>query len=184
MFREDKATALAHVFLRHGEGSLNDLKLMKLMYLAERKSLGLFTATITGSRFHSMRFGPVLSDAYEVMKGAVPASIWSETIRFQRYRDGATENTFEIKVPLEPSEYLSEAEIEIADEVWAEYGSRGKWNLVDLTHEFPEWDRRAEALNTSFELRLATIFERAFQKPQDEIDEYVSTVEQFSGSAF
>jgi len=45
---------------------LNDLKLMKLLYLAERESLRLFTATISGSTFASLKNGPVLREVLDL----------------------------------------------------------------------------------------------------------------------
>lgn len=172
MFSDTKATALAHCFLsKTQDGKLNDLKLMKLMYMAERESLAQFSATITGSRFCSMMHGPVLSDAYSVMNEKVESAFWSDHVRFLRYRKGeAKENTFEKIRELDVSAYLSQAEIEIADQVWADYGENIKWDLVELTHTFPEWDPDAKINKTSYVLPVRTIFQKGFHKSPEEAE--------------
>ena len=35
---------------------------------------------------------------------------------------------------------LSQAEIGLISEVFDQYGSMSKWDLRDLTHQFPEWE--------------------------------------------
>ncbi|HTH08426.1 MAG TPA: Panacea domain-containing protein, partial [Acidovorax sp.] len=63
-FNERKAAQAAACLLHKAGGSLSVLKLMKLMYLAERRSLKKYGDTITGDAFVSMPHGPVLSMTY------------------------------------------------------------------------------------------------------------------------
>jgi len=48
-FNEQKATELAAYFLKSGGGSMPYLKLMKLLYLADRKAIELDGSPITES---------------------------------------------------------------------------------------------------------------------------------------
>ena len=57
-FREDKATALAAAFLERAGGELEYLKLLKLMYLAERESLRVLGSSLMEDTFVSMKHGP------------------------------------------------------------------------------------------------------------------------------
>ena len=61
MFNEFKAAQVAAWFLAQQGGKMPHLKLMKLMYLAERASLKMHGRLITGDRFVSMPHGPVLT---------------------------------------------------------------------------------------------------------------------------
>src|SRR5687768_11865188 len=60
-YREDKTTQAAARLLRHGGGKLNHMKLIKLLYLADRKALVQWGRPITFDWYVSMPHGPVLS---------------------------------------------------------------------------------------------------------------------------
>lgn len=162
MFKPRVATAVASYFLeRSPEHLLNDIKLMKLMYLAERESLEKFTSTITGSRLVSMRHGPVLSDAYKIMRDDTPNSFWRAHVRYLPYSSGeVSENSFKLLKPVDAALYLSEGQMEILADVWEKFGVEEKWKLRHLTHMFPEWNAEAEASNTSIEMPLSDVFSK------------------------
>ena len=66
----EKRTAQAAAFMLHSAGGrLPLLKLMKLLYLAERESLRLFGEPISGDKLVSMPHGPVLSKTLDMMNG-------------------------------------------------------------------------------------------------------------------
>ena len=73
LFNERKAAQAAAYLLCKAGGSLNVLKLVKLMYLAERESLRRYGETITGDALVSMRNGPVLSATLDHINGLVPS---------------------------------------------------------------------------------------------------------------
>ena len=61
MFNERKTTQMAAYFISHEGGEISKLKLIKLLYLAERESLRQHGRVMTGDRFVAMPYGPVLS---------------------------------------------------------------------------------------------------------------------------
>jgi uncharacterized phage-associated protein len=135
------ATAVVCFFVQKSpERKLNDLVLMKLLYITERKAIADLGTTIIGDEFYSMKNGPVLSGVLSLMQGA-PAPFWTEHLEFVRH-DGKASNHVVLRKALKPEEHLSEAEMGLLSSVWQEFGSRTKWQLVDLTHCFPEWDAR------------------------------------------
>lgn len=117
------------------------LKLMKLLYLAERSSLIKFGAPMTGDRLVSMPHGPVLSTTYDVIQGGTSSSEngWDHwmsaregrVIALRADRNADRENLDE----------LSDADIEVLEEVWRTYGRMSAWQLREFTHaNCPEWD--------------------------------------------
>ena len=54
--------------LTKGGGRLHIISLMKLLYLAERESLRVFSKPICGDTYVSMEHGPVLSQVYDFVK--------------------------------------------------------------------------------------------------------------------
>jgi uncharacterized phage-associated protein len=72
-FSEKKAAQVAAFFLYRAGGQLEILKLMKLMYLAERGSYEKFGEPMIGDKLVSMDNGPVLSITLNHMNHFLPS---------------------------------------------------------------------------------------------------------------
>jgi uncharacterized phage-associated protein len=138
-FDERKATAAASLLLELAGGSMEYLRLIKLLYYADRESLDLLGRPISGDRYVSMKHGPVLSRVYNLVKAIVfgwrqnaDAGPWIEHIGVvDRYN-------LRLKKPPDTGA-LSEAEIDILTQVFHRYRDRDKWELCEASHELPEW---------------------------------------------
>ena len=137
MFKEKKAAQVAAYLLHRRGGTMAHLKLMKLMYLADRESFNRYGRSITEDRAYSLTHGPVLSQTLNLMDGDVPYEEdgWNKLITSK------ANNELSLQHPLGDKELneLSVAEIEILDGIFGKYGSMGRWELVKLTHQLPEW---------------------------------------------
>ena len=135
---EEKAAQAAALFLLKAGRSMLHLKLMKLLYIADRECYRRRGSPITGDEMVSMPHGPVLSRTYDLMKGAADSAPggWTRYVRrVNQYAvtlaDGVTG---EISLDL-----LSRADHWVMDDVWERYGHMDQWELRYLTHTFPEW---------------------------------------------
>jgi uncharacterized phage-associated protein len=112
------------------------LKLLKLLYLADRRALLELGRPITFDRYVSMDQGPVLSQTYNLMVGEpLPdrPSYWRQFI--------SEPVNYDVILQRETaSDQLSAAQEQIIDSVFAEFGNRSRWDLVDITHKLPEWE--------------------------------------------
>ena len=144
LFNERKAAQAAAYLLCKAGGSLNVLKLVKLMYLAERESLRRYGETITGDALVSMRNGPVLSATLDHINGLVPSCQdgWDSLIDDRENHVVQLRNRDAIADPDEDLLALSECDAECLATVWDRFGHMSKWQLVDYTHspECPEWE--------------------------------------------
>jgi len=167
LFRAKRLLAVAAFFLQRAtDKKLNDLSLMKLIYLSERRSLQRYGVPVVGDRYVSMRFGPVLESGYQSLLGRNEDEV-ARYISFRPHRPGQESNHFCLIEAFDPAEVLSESALGLLHEVWEEFGELaqqrdGKWALVDLTHTFPEWDKRAKIRNTKVPLPLETVFTLGF----------------------
>jgi uncharacterized phage-associated protein len=142
-FRQDKTTQAAALLLTWAEGRMNYMKLIKLLYLADRTALLRWGRPISFARPLSMKHGPVLSEVLDLInEGSRPgeAADWSRTI--------SAPSDYEVRLNAEcPAEDLSDMEEAVLREVFAEYGHMDPWELVDLLHEIlPEWQRTNSAI--------------------------------------
>lgn len=138
MFTARKAAQMAAYFADRAGGRIKVLKLMKLLYLADRESMKRYGEPISFDRYVSMDYGPVLSQTLNLINGAYGDTLrheWDRWIRDREDHDVSLTRDFERK----DLDHLSDADVEILDVVWQAFGGASRWNLSDLTHEFPEW---------------------------------------------
>ena len=113
------------------------MKLLKLMYLADRKALLTYGRPITYDRYVSMDHGPVLSQTYNLM---VAEESPNDAPSYWRSIISEPENyEVTLRVATPPRDQLSRAQESILEDVYREYGALSRWQLVDLVHTLPEW---------------------------------------------
>ena len=129
-----KSLQAAGVLLRLEEGRMPYMRLLKLLYIADREMLAATASSITGDRGYAMKYGPVLSRIYDLIMASGPKfDEWSRHIQTQGYA---------VKLALDPGRgRLSKGEIEKLIEVSERCRSKDRWELSELTHDFPEWKR-------------------------------------------
>ncbi len=134
-FNERKATQAAALLLKLRGGPMSYLKLIKLLYLADRAALLSWGRPISTDRYVSLDRGPVLSRVLDlVTDGGDPGtpSTWSASI--------AAPSNYEVALKGEPElDELSDAEVALLENVFAEHGRKSRWELVEFTHTLPEW---------------------------------------------
>lgn len=136
-FNDEKVAQMSAYFLMKRGGRMSHLKLMKLLYLADRESMDQIDEPITADVPVSMKNGPVLSQTYDLMKGETPSAAWQKWVA--DIQDHEVTLRAEIS-DREDLDELSDFDIEILEKVWAEHGHKTRWNLVDFTHErCAEW---------------------------------------------
>ncbi|MEQ8820214.1 MAG: Panacea domain-containing protein [Sumerlaeia bacterium] len=135
-FNEKKATQLAARFLQAAGGPLSRIHLLKLMYLADRLAIGRYGSPITGDRPYSMRWGPVLSKVYDLMKVDEPLASGVGAYWLDHIENSQTMAILKST----PATTLSRADQRIVEEIVEKFGPvEDPFVLSDLTHTFPEW---------------------------------------------
>ncbi|MBU6994252.1 MAG: SocA family protein [Ferrovum myxofaciens] len=149
-FDAKKAAEVAAFFLlkaRERDASITVLKLMKLMYLAERKSYQQYGAPIVGDDLFSMPHGPVLSNTLNLINSAPEerqgGDHWDALIA---ERDSGKYMCLQPDARINSTDdllQLSDADVEILELVWYEFGNFSAHKLRDYTHDHancPEWE--------------------------------------------
>lgn len=131
-FDEEKVTEAAALLLALRGGQMHYIKLLKLLYIADREAFGEWGIPVSNDNYVSMDNGPVLSQTYNLVKDG--GRVWSEYI-------SAPFGDYEIKLTGDPpkGKKLSRAEENILRRVFEEHGNKNRWDLVDHVHKFPEW---------------------------------------------
>ena len=139
MFTPRKVAQMAAYLARQQGGRINILKLMKLLYLADRESMSRYGEPISFDRFVSMDQGPVLTQTLDLINGSYPEHIsaaWEEWISDRENHLIACNREFERS----DLDHLSDADLEVLESVWRTFGDMNQWELRDYTHQnLPEW---------------------------------------------
>ncbi|MBQ2814342.1 MAG: SocA family protein [Akkermansia sp.] len=129
-YNSDLAKAIAAEFIRLEGGSINKMKLIKLMYLLDRTAIVEEGYAVIGGKYVSMKLGPVVSPLLNDLNECN----WPGFHLSERKYD----------VSIEQADYgsdlISEWLRELIQRVYSEFGSMNKWELSDYTHaNCPEW---------------------------------------------
>jgi len=137
-FHFDRSLQAAAYLLKWAKGrEMRYIHLLKMLYIADREYLAEYGYTITGDKVVAMQYGPVLSRILNLIK------VKGETSQIERWqqfipteRDRRT-----VQLVADPGiGELSRASMAKLDSVFERFGNLKPFEVVRLTHEFPEWE--------------------------------------------
>jgi uncharacterized phage-associated protein len=135
-FHLEKSIQATAALLRTSHGNrMSRLRVLKLLYLAERQVLKETGRTITGDRPVAMDHGPVLTGIYNLIKGEhADARRWDHFIE--------REGEHDIHLKADPGNgKLSRYELEKLTTTAKAFETYNDWSLSEHTHTFPEWKK-------------------------------------------
>jgi uncharacterized phage-associated protein len=132
-FDERKATAAAAYLLQLHSGVMDYMRLVKLLYFAEREALATLGRPITGDLYFSLDEGPILSAVLDLCKEKRPGSTWPDFIQHK--------GTWSVALTREPDlGPLSDAETGILRVIAQRHSGDDQWVLSKIAHrDFREW---------------------------------------------
>lgn len=129
------------------------MKLIKLLYLADREALLRWGRPITFDAYVSMDRGPVLSSVLDLINGGTApgqTTLWEKHI--------SPPDRYDVSLLREcGTDQLSEAERDLVRETFERFGGKTRWELVDYVHTLPEWtDPQGSAIAITYRDILAS----------------------------
>ena len=147
-FDELKTTQVAAFLLKLNNGCLSYMKLVKLIYNANREALKKWKRPITFDYLFSLPHGQIPSNTKNLANNEYPnPQFWNDHI----IRSG------NISILIKPAgiDELSRADISLLSEVDKKYKNRTQWDMEDEHHDsnlFPEWrDPKGSSILTEYE---------------------------------
>lgn len=143
MFSEEKVAQMAAYLLLKRGGRMAYLKLMKLLYLSNRRSIIERGRMMGEDTIFSMPHGPVMSNTLDLIRQTHKrgGKFWYKLLQTEGNdlvlsRDPRCVDTDELL------DTLSRSDIRILDSVYSEFGHMNRFELRDMTHlkdYCPEW---------------------------------------------
>jgi uncharacterized phage-associated protein len=109
-----------------GDKPIKFMRILKLLYLADREALDEWERPITYDRYFSMDRGQILSGTYNLMKDEFHSEIWDQYIKNLKYYYICLKKTVLLKK-------LSPAEVELLNQIYADYGKYTEFELGRIT---------------------------------------------------
>jgi uncharacterized phage-associated protein len=133
----DKLTQVINYILQKYEYKLNYIKLIKLLYIADRESLRRFGFSVSGDTYRSTDCGPVLVRVYDFINEKKYCNYyerlqWDMSFKIVNY------DLISINRNKNYCDKLSESDIKILDEIDKRYHNKNLEFLIKLIHRFPE----------------------------------------------
>jgi uncharacterized phage-associated protein len=139
-FKSRKAAQLSAFFALKAEGSVEKLKLIKLIYLTERRFLKDHEHPMLFDELYSLPHGPICSSTLNGIDGIIHETVWDQFIA----RNGNEISPVK-KFTRDDFDELSDAEWEIANRIWTRFRGMTASQIRNYSHqncpEYTEIDR-------------------------------------------
>ncbi len=156
-----KTVQAAALFLKLNRQPMEYMKLIKLLYIADRTALDRMDSTITGDKYVSMDHGPVLSKVYDLINHG---PLYNKDNPWFKYISSPYQYCVELCA--DPGKGgLCEEEEEIIEGVYKIFGHINVWELSNLTHFIPEWQ---DPHGSAIPIHIEDMF-RKLGKTEDDI---------------
>lgn len=175
--------AINYFASKSSEGRINRLKLLKLLWLADKYHLLKYGRMILKDYYVAMPHGPIASMTKDLSHAAGLNKYSLAYISSERYHVTSVSQA--------DTRFFSESDIEVMDLVWEKFSDFDRFELRDLTHLYPEWKRFEKDIDnpvkpSSYDMVIEDFFNLPeqskkncadfFNIPENELEESKETV--------
>ncbi len=168
-------------YILKNTGTCDKLKLIKLLYLADKYHLIRYGRTILNDDYYAMEYGPVGTTVKDILSFDYPINISKNEFEYLNKLIEKT-GTYDYRAKnVDISlDMLSETDIEALDFIIKTFGDKESFELSEYTHKYPEWAQYEDLLKNGVTKRIHLRTEEflsvlgdddPIKMPDDHIDE-------------
>ena len=150
---------------------MNKLKLVKLIWAADRYHLRKYGRSVTDSEYFALPHGPVSSLTLDVIDNDEVA-LYAEDISFisEHITPWESDKNQIVLYNETEDDYLSETDKEALKFAWDTFGDKDPFELADnITHQYPEWSKFREHFDVNNERSRQSIdLNDFFENPSED----------------
>lgn len=165
-FDYKKATQAINYLARKEGGHIGKLKLIKLVYFADRYHLRRYGRPVVNDTYLAMRLGPVGSSVKDIAEFSDFLDEREREYAVSFIKRGEVAHTV-VSISEVDSGVFSKSEIEALDFSYNEFGGQTARTLVDITHRYPEWNKFAGTLGSNEATRESMSYIDFFSNPSN-----------------
>jgi len=165
-FNYKKSTQALNFFAKKQGGQVNKMKALKLIFLADRYHLRKYGRLITNDIYVAMKHGPVPSTTKDIAEfndylDEIQREYSSQYLKPDNL-DIASKKKIDVEV-------FSESDLEALNFAWENFGNYDQFQLRDITHSYPEWNKYRNAVEFGSCVVMNVL--DFLKEPNEEVDE-------------
>lgn len=154
------------------------MKVIKLIWLADRYHLRKYGRPIVNDEYWAMSFGPVGSSVKDI---AESSSFLADEERnySQQFIKNVDNNTVRSAADID-LDVFSETDLEALSFIYENFGNFDQYELADLSHKYPEWKKFEDKLEINtrelmsyinfFDVAEESLYDKKFPISQEQAD--------------
>ena len=148
-------------FFAQKEGSvINRMKVFKLIWLSDRLHLRKYGRPILNDVYFALPKGPIPSNTKDLADNSEYLADTEKELREQFIENLGR---FNIKAKLETQKSVfSQSDLEVMNLVYANFGNLNEFELSELSHQYPEWQKFENSLTIGNSSRFEMSYEDFF----------------------
>lgn len=137
--------AINYLVSRQGSADVDELRVVKLMWAADRYHLRKYARTVTGDNYVAMYKGPVGSSTKDIIEfetgyGNIDDSDIPYIEQYNSYHQNNKDGMIAVVGDTDINE-LSKTDIEALDFALSTFGDMSTAEIIEFTHQYPEWQK-------------------------------------------
>lgn len=165
-FDYKKATQAINYLTKKEGGQIDKLKLIKLVYFADRYHLRRYGRPMINDMYLAMRLGPVGSSVKDIAEFSRFLDEEEKQYATSFLGRGGVDNTIKSIAEVN-TDVFSKSELEALDFAYTEFGGQSASSLVNVTHRYPEWDKFKSVLESQETTREPMSYTDFFSNPSN-----------------
>ncbi|MDD5341801.1 MAG: Panacea domain-containing protein [Patescibacteria group bacterium] len=163
-FDYKKATQVINYLAKKEGGSIDKLKLIKLIYLADRFHLRRYGRPMINDAYFAMPLGPVGSSVKDIVDSTVFLADQEKQYAQSYIRQGSQANSVQ-SVNEVQEDLFSQSELDALNFSYNQFGKYPASKLVNITHRYPEWRKFKGAFDSKETTREPMTYSDFFNDP-------------------
>jgi uncharacterized phage-associated protein len=156
-------------FAAAGHNKASKLKLIKMVWLADRLHLRRFGLLLTADKYYALKYGPIASRTLDIIDGnatVIEDNVLVHALQYFRKDDART-----LFLICQPNDYgcLSEADQESLDQAFEKIMPFKPEEISEISHIFPEWSKFSDNFNENSSGRYLIDLRDFFENPSQNI---------------
>lgn len=165
-FDYKKAVQAINYFAIKEGGRIDKMKVIKLIYFADRYHMRKYGLPITNDEYFAMTYGPVASGTKDIAE--MSSFLGEKELKYaETYLTVPDRNDVE-SVQSDLGNVFSKSDMKALDFAWEVFGHLDQFQLYRITHEYPDWRKHEHKLKERSRIRMN--YEDFFNDPPENFD--------------
>jgi len=163
-----KSVQAVNYFARKKDGEINKLKVIKLIYFADRYHIRKYGRPVIGDSYWAMKLGAVPSDTLNTAN--LSEDLENDCLKYAKeflsHPKGDKKKKHIISNGPVDLKVFSQTDLEALETAFKEFGDKDQFELAEHSHEYPEWYKHKREIEVEKKKRVPMDYLDFFSNPK------------------